>query len=739
MRIGRISLRLLVAILISILAGAHLATALPQGGWLPNEGQWDQAVLHAGAWNGIRVIVLDDGLLIDRAVDESRQVVKLLLPPVRSACELDSPTGLLVNIYRGSDPAGWANRLAQQSTLRHGDLEFRMTAEGLHYRRPPLAGSFRFEGGELAVREETDREGVLLWPGGMTETAPVRDASDQLLWSTLFGGNSSDSIREAQELAGGDLILYGDTYSPDLPTSPGAYDEVHNDSSDLFFARLSAAGDDLIWCTYVGGSDRDHSDAFTMADDAIYFTGTVMSDDLPVPGALDTSYGGSFDIYLGKLSSDGGTLHWASYLGGSGNDQTNAILVDGEGRVVVTGFSDTPDYPTTPGAFQAASAGNDDIIVTSLAADGSAIQWSTFIGGSGDQSAMDMSWAADGDLLLTGTSKGQGFPVTPGAYDTDIPSGNYVGEVVVVKLAPDGSALRWASYLGGSTDNMEAGLGIAEDAFGNVIVAGRTESEDFPTTPGAFDTVHGGGGDSDIFVTKFNPQGSDLVWSTFVGGADSDGCSGLEITPDGWLLLVGYTFSQDFPVTPGAYDESINSQPTDGADAYLALLSGAGDEMLWASYFGGITDDRGYGISLTADGNMIVTGNTQSGNFPTTPGAYMEEFATSSMHGFVAKFMLNGLLTGTGGIPPARDLNLAAHPNPFNPAVTIDFELDEAGPLSLRIYDVSGREVAKLFDGVHPGGRSEIVWRPEGLASGLYLVQMETSRGGTGERLVLLK
>jgi hypothetical protein len=713
--------------------------ALPQGGFLSNQGQWDEVILHAGAWGGARVVVLEDGLLVDLPVDSGRRAVKLHFLGVP---ELGDAAETRVNLYRGADPARWAEGLLLHRALVCDEIEFRFVPEGLSYRFAEgiTPTTLRFEGGELIDRRDaTGRAGVLLWPDSPSIALPLRDPSDQLLWSTLFGGNSSDAVDELREVAGGDLILYGGSYSSNLPTAPGVYDEIHNGSSDLYFARLAPTGDTVVWCTYVGGSDRDHSDGFAATGDAIYFTSTVMSDDLPVPGALDPTYGGSFDIYLGKLSLDGGTLHWASYLGGAGNDQTNAIIADAQGRVVVTGFSDTPDYPTTPGAAQELPVGGNEIVVTALEEDGSAIAWSTFLGGDQDENCMALVLAADGALLLNGWTKSADFPVTPGAYDTQITTGYYQNDTVVIKLAGDGGSIIWASYLGGSTDSMERGYGVGEDAQGNVIVSGSTKSEDFPTTPGAFDTVHGGSGERDAYVAKFNATGSELIWSTFVGGSEAEGSSEMIVTPEGWVVIAGYTFSSDYPVTPGAYDETLNSPPHEGADIGVALLSGGGDEMLWASYLGGNTDDRGYALGLTSDGGLIIGGQTASSNFPTTPGAYMEELSTPSQHGFVTKFMMAALVTAAEEAPPARMPTLSAYPNPFNPAVTIDFELPAAGPLSLRVYDLGGREVATLFEGVHPGGRGEIVWRPEGLASGLYLARLETSRGAAGERLVLLK
>ena len=258
-------------------------------------------------------------------------------------------------------------------------------------------------------------------------------------------------------------------------------------------------------------------------------------------------------------------LSYSTFLGGSGSDFGNSIALDASGNAYVAGETQSTNFPTTLGAFDTSYYGLD-AFVTKLNHTGSALVYSTFLGGthSGTDAVEGIALDASGNAYVTGLTFG-GFPTTPGAFDT---WGNGASDVFVTKLNPTGSALVYSTYIGGSGN--ESGRGIAVDASGNAYVTGSTWvtiGNPFPTTPGAFDTSYNG--DSDPFVTKLNPTGSALVYSTLLGGSISDWGSEIAVDASGNAYVTGQTYSTNFPTTPGAFDTSHNG----AGDAFVTKLN----------------------------------------------------------------------------------------------------------------------------------------------------------------------
>jgi hypothetical protein len=296
-------------------------------------------------------------------------------------------------------------------------------------------------------------------------------------------------------------------------------------------------------------------------------TGGTSSTNFPTTaGAFQSIYGGgSMDAFVTKLDPTGAALGYSTYLGGSGEEfQFKAgIAVDTNGNAYVTGPTSSTDFPTTAGAFQPAYGGGPfDAFVTKLDAAGSALVYSTYLGGSGNESRFDHALAldTDGNAYVAGATSSTDFPTTAGAFQSTYGGG--FSDAFVTKLDPAGSSLVYSTYLGGIDD--DRGLGIAVDAAGNAYVTGSTLSENFPTA-GAFDTTHDGSPcsafcTSDAFVTKLNPTGTGLVYSSFLGGNGNDSGNG--------------TLSENFPTTVGAFDTTYGSpRPApSSADAFVAKI-----------------------------------------------------------------------------------------------------------------------------------------------------------------------
>jgi hypothetical protein len=313
-------------------------------------------------------------------------------------------------------------------------------------------------------------------------------------------------------------------------------------------------------------------------------------------------------------------LFYSTYLGGTGGDTGAAIAVDAAGNAYVTGVTDSSDFPTTTGAFQTTFSGgiNGDAYVTTLNPAGSAVVYSTYLGGSGDENGVGIAVDAAGNAYVTGFTNSSNFPTTTGAFQTTF-SG--LDDAFVTKLNPTGSVLVYSTYLGGS-GGYDHGNGIAVDAAGNAYVTGQTVpytiySSNFPTTTWAFQTTLGGG--YDAFVTKLNPTGSALVYSTYLGGNDNDQGFGIAVDAAGNAYVTGYTNSSDFPTTTGAFQTTLGG----GNDAFVAKITdtqtltvtkvGSGDGTVTSSPTG-ITCGTTCSASFASGTSVTLTATAFSGS-----------------------------------------------------------------------------------------------------------------------------
>ena len=331
-------------------------------------------------------------------------------------------------------------------------------------------------------------------------------------------------------------------------------------------------------------------------------------------------------------------LSYATYLGGSRNDNAFGIAVDASGNAYVTGYTVSTDFPTTAGAFQptfgggtgTALFGTGDAFVAKLNATGSGLVYSTYLGGSGDEGGYGIAVDASGNAYVAGITDSTDFPTTAGAFQPTFGGGS--GDAFVTKLAPTGSALAYSTYVGGSA--LDRARGIAVDALGNAYVTGLTVSTDFPTTAGAFQTGCPGPSCGAGFVTKLNPPGTTLVYSTYLGGNNSTGGTAIAVDAVGNASVTGSTAATDFPTTAGALQTSIGGPAT---DAYETTLNPTGSGLIYSTYLGGTDEEDGFAIAGDASGNVYVTGRTRSTNFPTTAGAFQPTFGGGIEHAFVTK------------------------------------------------------------------------------------------------------
>jgi hypothetical protein len=331
-------------------------------------------------------------------------------------------------------------------------------------------------------------------------------------------------------------------------------------------------------------------------------------------------------------------LVYSTYLGGG---QGSSIAVDAAGCAYVTGFAAT--FPTTAGAFQTTNAGESDAFVTKLNPTGSALIYSTYLGGNREEEGLGIAVDSAGSAFVTGYTFSLNFPTTAGAFQT---TSAFLHDAFVTKLNPTGAALDYSTYLGGNSDDY--GMRIALDALSNAYVTGYTSSfrasgppsyVEFPVTPGAAQTTHSGTPD-DAFVSKLNPSGSALVYSTYLGGSKFDRGGDIAVDSSGNAYVAGDTQSTDFPTTPGS------AQPVSGggsSEGFVSKINASGTAILYSTYLGGADSDFAVGVAVDGADSAYVTGSTSSTNFPTTAGAAQTNLAGPG-DGFVTKLDANGAL-----------------------------------------------------------------------------------------------
>ncbi len=451
-----------------------------------------------------------------------------------------------------------------------------------------------------------------------------------LNYATYLGGSNADSGTHIAADSSGNAYVTGTTSSSaDFPTLNPAQGTFGGGSTDIFVTKLNAEGTALIYSTFLGGSNNEFSGGGIAVDDSgsAYITGTTASTNFPTLNPPQGSLSGLQDAFVTKLSAAGSSLVYSTYLGGSGSVENGRdIAVDDSGEAYVTGFTDSNNFPTIS-PFQNVNGGGRDAFVTKLNANGTALVYSTYLGGSGDDGGEGIAVDTSGSAFVTGdTSSTTTFPTSDTAPQQSLKGSQ---DAFVTKLSADGTALVFSTYLGGT--DVDRGQGIAVDIFGNAYVTGITSSLDFPTLNPVQATLGGG---VDAFVTKLNLNGTALEYSTYLGGSSNEtGTENIAIAVDASAsaYVAGTTASTDFPIA-----NELQASLAGACDAFVTRYSTDGAALAFSTYLGGAGCDQGGNIALDASGFAYVTGDTASTNFPTTESPLQGSLSGVS-DAFVAK------------------------------------------------------------------------------------------------------
>jgi hypothetical protein len=426
-----------------------------------------------------------------------------------------------------------------------------------------------------------------------------------IAYSTFLGGTREDQgFRIAVDSQGNAYIVGQNTSSYDFPTE-NAFQPQLGGNPDLFVTKFNAGGEALIYSTYLGGRGEDIGQDITVDGDGnAYVTGWTLSTDFPTVKPFQPELRGSVDGFVTKFDPVGGVVY-STYLGGSGFDTARGIAVDAEGNVYVTGSTSSSDFPTV-NPFQESLRGQSNVWVAKFDPSGSALVYSTYLGGSGSSFGIAIAIDSEGSACVTGLTNSSNFPMA-NAFQPVYGGGDHDG--FVTKFDPTGAALVFSTYLGGSAH--DGGWRIAVDPEGNAYVTGNTSSRDFPTVNPFQPSLRGG---PDAYVTKFDPTG-DVVYSTYLGGSGATLGQAIAVDAKGQAYVTGsvsFAGSRDFPTVNPVQAESAGA-----IDVFITQFDPTGAALVFSTFLGGSSDDRALGIAVDAEGNIYVTGETSSTDFPT--------------------------------------------------------------------------------------------------------------------------
>ena len=438
-----------------------------------------------------------------------------------------------------------------------------------------------------------------------------------LAYGTFLGGHDIDDRTEIAVDGQKAIYLRGVTISGDFPPSGGA------PRRDIFVTKLSSDGSTLVYTAFFPFAQSSpflNGGLFVDSKGFAYLSGTTYSNSFPLKNPFQDKYRGKDDGFILKLSKDGRSLVYSSYIGGGGYDYGMCVAVDAKGAAYVGGYTDSRDFPTKK-AFQKTFAGATDAFVAKVAPEGSTLVFATYLGGTRADRCQGLAPDASGAVVVAGSTSSSNFP-KKSAIQTKLADDS---DGFLTKLTAAGNGLVYSTYLGGNGhDSIDA---VALDAKGDAYITGFATGS-FPLkTP--FQKENRGG--TDAFIAKISANGRTILYSSLLGGSSNEYANSIAVDKAGVAYVAGLTQSRDFPLK-SPYQASRNG--TD--DAFLAAVEPNGSRTRFATFLGGRYKETAYGIAVDAGVSIYVSGTTNSPDFPVR-SAYQDSLA-GQMDVFVAKF-----------------------------------------------------------------------------------------------------
>ncbi len=611
----------------------------------PNEDQFPPEVRFVGRGAGARVVLtdhdatfihqgrLEDGTPCSASVEMNFGA----LSPPRPGERLASVS----NFFLGADPSRWRTSVPNFESVAFGGVAGeRVTFHGskqgeLEYdlelpeQLDETSVTISVPNGELAIREGdlvahtgcgdfiqprprafqggTERHADFVLKGTNSFGFVVANRGPgpllidpTILYSMMVPGPSLGGGRVAVDAAG-HLYFATSVQGFGFPIQNG-YQSSMNGFADVGIMKFAPDGSSLVWSTYLGGSDGEGPTALAVdAGENVYVAGSTGSIDYPTQNALKPNATAKYEGFVTKLDASGTSLSYSTFIGASSFAGVTALALDATGAAVIAGSTSDVDFPVTAGAFQSTShGGQTDGFLMKLSPSGSAVVYSTYVGGSDIDNASAVAVGPDGSAVLGGITLSVDLPLA-NALDTSF--GGF-RDGFAIRVPPSGVGAAYSTYLGGSGDDRING--VATDAAGNVFVTGSTGSSDFPTL-GGLGIVQAG--PTDAFVTKMSPSGA-LLASTLLGGSGDDGAASVAVRADGEIVVAGVAGSANFPLVRPLQSTLL------ARDAFIARLLPSLATLTSSTLLGGVSDDAVTSIAVDGSGRLYAAGYSYAG-FPT--------------------------------------------------------------------------------------------------------------------------
>lgn len=733
-----------------------------------NQGQFDPQVRFVSRGSGSTLFLTGEELVFlfrsskkasapgSPNADLVRSVLRLRLGGAGDRIQGEGKIPSVSNYFLGNDQSNWRTGIPHYSSVRyanvytgidlllHGDSHRQMEFDFLvSPQADPGKISLKFDGietltvgpqGELEMhwqnlqaafkqpyvfqmiegkRKKVEASYVIREAGDVGFSLGEYDPAESLvidptlIYSTFLGGSGPDEIRDIAVDSAGSTYVAGITFSEDFPLQ-GGLGTFPGDPVNAFVSKFNADGDELVYSTYLGGRNFDQANGIAVdSNGSAYVTGGTESDDFPDPNSFHGNFEGDRDCFVAKLNLSGAELIYSGFAGGGDRDECTDIDVDQLGQAYVTGYSQSQTLELPNGRLDTGLGGPMDGFLVKVNATGGEVVFWTFLGGEAEDGGEAVRVdSAGANAFVTGFTSSDDYP-TEAPFQ---PGLDGVRDAFVTKVAGDGSRVVYSTFLGGGA--FDTGNAIDVDSQGNAYVAGSTKSTDFPTVNPFQGTFQGGTteGTGDGFIARFNPSGSELDFSTYLGGESNDDVTGISVNPDGEVSFCGETASMNFPT-----EQPVRGEFAGGlSDAVAGILAADGSGLLFSTFLGGSSQDSASGIATDLDGNLFVSGTTNSSLFPRLNA--FQNVLGGETDGFVAKISRAGfgneLIFAQFADGQQGDISISStlllYTLDSGPAlnlepvsITIQFRDIQGGPMTV---DINGTAVIGRLDLAVPAG-----------------------------------
>ena len=683
---------------------------------IPNAGQWDKEII-AEINSGEATMLLTETGLIDRTdytIGNTTPIVPMQNVKIQSIV-IDSSK--YFNYFIGGNPANYRSKVYPFENMEvRFDNDYTLSCDKFgkielssHANSFPIQ-KIKYDASKYLLAKKNDNKYELSGKSKvLLDKEDVLQSDDimvlpgsPILYSSFLGGSSYDDAETVHVDSLRNIYLCGYTSSSNFPVSDSAYSKENKSApfgySSCFIAKFDSSGR-MKFSTFWGGYWDDYAKDFKIDKNGDFVIAgyTASRTTFPrTPGAFDTLGNAGYDGFVSKISADGKQLLYSTTIGGDKDDYILSMDLDTNNNPFVVGYTtQTGTYPITNNAVQKVQGGKYDVFVSKLNSNVSGLIYSTFLGGSEDDLGQDIVIDSTGNAYIVGMTRSQNFPLSFNAYSrllSDTAQGADGGDIFISKISADGTILDYSTYIGGASKDVAYSAIL--DSLGKLYIAGYSESFNFPTTDSAYSREYSSGSavlsKGDIVCMKLDLSvANPLQYSTYIGGFGTDRVWTMDLDDSLNVLLTGTTNSLNFPTTPNAIDTVLKDADY-GADAFISKLSTDGRKLIYSTYLGGSGMEVGKSAIFINDTLICAIGITSSIDFPTTKNAF------DSTYNDISK---NDIYTTIFQIKPYIK--------------SLGFEIDAFGILSdNRIVACEGDSVLvtiKVSGGV---GSPTIVWNP---------------------------